>query len=81
MRGGAILARAEMWPAATGQHRRCRRRGDRRERGRGRWRASTAGGAATELGAAAGQWAAGRRRRDWLQTAAAATGREKMERA
>jgi hypothetical protein len=36
MWGGAIPARAEMWPAATGQHRRCGRRGDRRERGRGR---------------------------------------------
>jgi hypothetical protein len=62
MRGGAIPARAEMWPAAMGQHRRFGRRGDQRERGRGRRRASTAGGAATGLWAA-GQWAAGRRRR------------------
>jgi hypothetical protein len=60
MRGGAIPARAEMWPAAMGQHRRCGRRGDRCERGHSRWRASTAGGAATGLWAV-GQWAAGRR--------------------
>ena len=57
MRGGTISARAEMWPAATGQHQRCGRRGDRRERGRGR----RAGGAAMGLWVV-GQWAAGRRR-------------------
>jgi hypothetical protein len=43
MRGGTIPARAEMWPVATGQHRRRGRWGDRRERGRGRRRSSTAG--------------------------------------
>jgi hypothetical protein len=74
MQGGAIPARAEMWPAATGQHRRCGRRGDRRERGRGRRRASTAGGrggdGAVGGGAVGGGGAAtGRRRRGWLQTA------------
>jgi hypothetical protein len=64
MRHGAIPARAEMWPAAMGQHRRFGRRGDQRERGRGRRRASTAGGAATGLWAA-GQWATGQ----WAATA------------
>jgi hypothetical protein len=78
MRGGTIPARAEMWPAATGQHRRCGRRGDRRERGHGRRRSSTAGGrggdgAVGDGGAVGGGTVTAR----LVETAAAATDREK----
>jgi hypothetical protein len=62
----AIPARAEMWPAATGQHRRCERRG---ERGRGRRPAATAGGRGGEWGCVDGDRGSGWR---WPEASTAA---------